>query len=168
MTTALAFDLCPWCATPLIQSECRHPLPALGELEHHRIELPYPEYPRYPALSLNLRGNRWATNKDTQAVRADVARLARYIEPGKHLIVHLAWRPPKPGISRDEDNMVPLLKACCDGLARGPRRPTVRNPGVAIGLDLVPNDSRAYMTKLMPVILPDGPQGMWLTVLVAR
>lgn len=166
MTMALAFDLCPWCARPL-SAACGHQLPSLGKLEHHRIELPYPDYPRAPALSLNSRGSRWVTNTAVQQVRGDVTYLAREIKPGKHVIAHIGWRPRKPG-RQDSDNLSMMLKACCDGLARGPRRPTVRNKGMAIGLDLVPDDSPAHMTKLAPVILPDGPPGMWLTVLVTR
>lgn len=167
MITALAYDLCVWCARPLTES-CGHLLPALGDMELHRIELPYPDYPRYPALSLNARTNRWVTNADVQAVRADVSRLARPIRPGKHLLVHLAWTPRRPA-TRDAENLCGLLKACCDGLARGSRRPTLRNPGAAIGLDLVPDDDPVHMTKLMPVILPPGdPPGMWLTVGVIR
>ena len=165
--TTLAFGLCPWCARRL-EDNCGHPLPVQGDLELHRIALPYPDYPRYPALSLNGRSNRWTVNADVQAVRADVARLCRSIRPGRHVIVHLAWSPRTRG-DRDDENLCGLLKACCDGLARGPRRPTVRNPGVAIGLDLVPNDTRQYMTKLMPVVLPYGEEpGMWLTVGIVR
>lgn len=179
MTNALMFgQLCPWCARKVQAiatsldgrrtDPCCHPLIDLGDLELHRIPLPYPDYPRYPALSLNLRGNRWDANRDVQAVRADVSRLAHHIRPGRYVVVHLAWAPRRPG-TRDVENLTPLLKAICDGLARGPRRPTAKNPGAAIGLDLVPDDTSDYMDKLMPVILPKGdPPGMWLTVAVAR
>jgi hypothetical protein len=173
------YSLCLWCARPIHGTlepttgtrcavPCGHPLPALGEMELHRIDLPYPDYPTYPALSLNARGNRWATNRDVQAVRADVSRLARPIRPGKHLLVHLAWSPQKHA-GKDQDNLGLLYKVICDALARGPRRPTLRNPGVAIGLDLVPDDTPKFVTKLAPVILPPGePPGMVLTVGVIR
>ena len=166
LTTALALGLCPWCARWLTD-DCGHQMPILGPIERHRIELPYPDYPRYPALHANLRGNRWDTNRDVQAVRGDVSRLARYIRPGKRVIVHLAWKP-RTKAGQDEDGLWPLFKAICDGLARGARRPTLRNPGMAIGLDLVPGDTPEYMTRMAPVILPDGPPGMWLTVGVIR
>ncbi|MGH9059007.1 MAG: hypothetical protein ACRDZY_05760, partial [Acidimicrobiales bacterium] len=111
-----------------------------------------------------------ATNSDVQAVRHDVYWLAREAKclPGRHVTVHLAWSPRRRN-GADVDNLVLLYKACCDGLARGARRPTVRNPGVAVGLDLVPDDRPAHMSKLMPVILPAGePPGMWLTVVIHR
>lgn len=166
MTTALALGLCPWCARWLTD-DCGHRLPELGPMERHVIELPYPDYPNQPALSLNSRGSRWATNTAVQQVRGDVSYLARGIKPGRHVFVHLAWRPKKPG-RQDQDNLSYMLKAICDGLARGPRRPTLKNKGMAIGLDLVPDDSVDYMSKVMPVILPDGPPGMWLTIGVFR
>jgi hypothetical protein len=171
---------CPWCAL-IIQEvvdqgpkgrfarPCGHPLADFGAIaEHHRFLLPYPVFPKYPALSPNLRGNRWATNAHVQAVRADVSRICRPIRPGcKHLTVHLAWRPPRLN-SQDDDNLLLLYKAVCDALARGARRPTLQNRGANIGLDLVPGDTRRHMTKLMPVVLPSGPPGMWLTVLATR
>jgi crossover junction endodeoxyribonuclease RusA len=166
MTTALALGLCPWCARWLTDN-CGHQMPVLGPLERHRIELPYPDYPTFPALSLNSRGSRWSTNAAVQQVRGDVSYLARGIKPGRHVFAHLAWRPKKPG-RQDDDNLALLMKACCDAIARGPRRPTLRNKGMAIGLDLVPDDTVQYMTKALPVILPDGPPGMWLTVGVVR
>jgi hypothetical protein len=172
-------ELCLWCAS-FVQEvadqgqkgrfarPCGHPLPDLGTVERHQFLLPYPIFPKYPALSPNLRGNRWASNAHVQAVRADVSRICRPIRPGcKHLTVHLAWRPPRLN-NQDDDNLLLLFKAVCDGLARGSRRPTLRNPGANIGLDLVPGDTRRHMTKLMPVVLPSGPPGMWLTVLATR
>lgn len=166
MTTALALGLCPWCARWLTD-DCGHRMPDLGPMERHRIELPYPDYPAFPALSLNSRGSRWSTNAAVQQVRGDVSYLARGIKPGRHVFAHLSWRPKKPA-GKDQDNLGLLYKAACDGLARGRRRATLANKGRAIGLDLVPDDSPTYFSKVMPVILPDGPQGMWLTILVAR
>lgn len=171
--------LCSWCANLIVYVEtgsggrvarpCGHSLPDLGAVEHHRFALPYPEFPRYPALSPNLRGNRWVTNTQVQAVRADVSRIVRgrIRPPCKHLTVHLAWRPKRLN-NQDDDNLMLLFKACCDALARGPRRPTLANPGANIGLDLVPNDTRRYVSRLMPAVLPEGPPGMWLTVIVTR
>lgn len=162
--------LCPLCAQD--PEQCGHQLPDTdwADVAIHRIELPYPDYPRYPALNLNLRGNRWDTNADVQAVRADVMRLAQHAgcRPGEHLTVHLCWSPRRRN-GNDADNLTSLYKACCDALARGPRRPTVKRPHPNIGLDLVPDDRPENMTKLMPVVLPKGdPPGMWLTVLVHR
>lgn len=184
MTTAFLAGLCPWCAQRItsitehpasgdVAQPCGHTLPppvSPDSLDIHRLTLPYPHYPQYPNLSLNARTSLWARNSHVQAVRYDVKTLAQHagIKPGQHVIVHLAWSP-KRRAGQDEDNLSLLFKACCDALARGKRRPTVRNPGAAIGLDLVPSDEPRYMTKLMPVILPKGePPGMWLTVAVLR
>lgn len=168
--------LCPLCARPRDPGTqllvCGHHLPGTvgAEVSIHRIELPYPVYPKYPALNANLRGTRWDTNADVQAVRADVMRLARHAgcTPGEHLTVHLAWSPARRN-GHDADNLAPMMKACCDALARGSRRLTLKNPGVNIGLDLVPDDRPEHMSKIMPVILPKGdPPGMWLTVIIHR
>lgn len=87
-----------------------------------------------------------------------VARLAR-LRPCAHLTVQLVWAP---GDHRraDDDNLWHLQKVCCDGLARGPRgkRPIP-------GLQLVPDDTRRWMTKLPPRIdRPPVPAGLWLEV----
>jgi crossover junction endodeoxyribonuclease RusA len=171
--------LCTWCGVPIngvlelggddrAAEPCGHALPALGALEYWRFPLPYPLYPEYPALQANLRGDRWSTNRDVQAVRGDVSRICRGIKPGaKHLTVHLCWRPRRYN-GQDDDNLWPLMKACCDALARGGRRPTLKNRGMSIGLDLVPGDTRRHMTKMPPSVLETGPAGMWLTVAVTR
>jgi hypothetical protein len=174
-----AAGMCSWCGqlvTDVMDWEsgdrtalpCGHELPALGTMEIHRFPLPYPEYPLYPALQANLRGTRWETNRDVQAVRGDVSRIARVIKPGaKHLTVHLCWRPARYN-GQDDDNLWPLLKACVDAMARGSRRATYRNPNMNIGLDLVPGDTRKHVTRLPPAVLRTGPPGMWLTVAVTR
>lgn len=175
MSGLLLGTLCPWCAQPASMTmegrcvPCNHIVFTNGApTTVHRIELPFLTYPDYPKLHANLRGNRWEQNRDVQAVRHAVATLARHAQcrPGRHVTVHLAWSP-KVQAGQDADNLWPLFKACCDGLARGPRRPTADNKGRAIGLDLVPDDSPMHMTKLCPVILPKGdPPGMWLTVII--
>ncbi|HJR04384.1 MAG TPA: hypothetical protein VKA83_22270 [Methylomirabilota bacterium] len=126
----------------------------------YRLELPYTRVPA--GLSANSRGQaHWGKSTATKRVRADVTRLATEagIPECDHLTVQLDWAPGDRR-KRDEDNLALLLKVCCDALARGARKDWV-------GLDLVPDDTRRYMTKHMPRILtPDETpeRGMWLTV----
>lgn len=76
----------------------------------------------------------------------------------QHLTVGLHYRPGDNRL-RDADNLVPTLKVACDALARGKRRDWV-------GLELVPDDTPQYMTKLMPVIHPGpGVRRLWLEVI---
>jgi len=90
-----------------------------------------------------------------------VAAKAAKIPACRHLTVTLNYRPGD-NRRRDADNLVPTLKAACDALARGPRRDWV-------GLELVPDDTPAHMTKHMPVIHSGpGPRRLWLTVEVQR
>lgn len=65
--------------------------------------------------------------------------------------VTLHYRP-RDNRRRDADNLVPTLKALCDGL---------------VDAGLVPDDTPNYMHKHMPVIHPAerGKQGiMWLEI----
>ncbi|APE12395.1 crossover junction endodeoxyribonuclease RusA superfamily protein [Rhodococcus sp. 2G] len=69
----------------------------------------------------------------------------------EHVTVCLHYRP-KINRRQDEDNLVPILKAACDGL---------------VDADVVPDDTPKYMQKLMPVIHPaeKGRAGtIWLTI----
>jgi crossover junction endodeoxyribonuclease RusA len=126
----------------------------------HRLALPYQRPPK--GLYANVRAHWRQRAKDTDQVRADVTTIARQaglhqLGPITHLVVQLMWAPGDKR-RRDEDNLWPLLKVCCDALARGPRRDLV-------GLDLVPDDTPEHMTKLGPVILPPPAEpGMWLVV----
>lgn len=122
------------------------------------ITLPFDRPPS--ALVGNSRAHWRRRSADTQQVRTVVAALARqhnlHLAQPQHVTVELIWAPGDRR-RRDADNLWPLLKACCDALARGPRRDWT-------GLDLVPDDTPEHMTKLAPRI--DGPpaKGMWLAI----
>lgn len=115
------------------------------------LALPYERPPK--SLVGNSRHHWRQRSADTLLVRTDVMRLAqaaglhRY-GPSvvEHVTVELVWAPGDKR-RRDADNLWPLLKACCDALARGPRRDWV-------GLALVPDDTPEHMTKLAPRIDP--------------
>lgn len=116
-----------------------------------------------PPLTLNQRFAHWSQRSTiTAEIRTTVAWLAKQakIEPGKHLTVELVWAPGDRR-RRDEDNLAPTLKAAIDALAR--------NRADFIGLDLVPDDTAQYVTRL-PIRIepPPHPKGMWLTVNVRR
>lgn len=124
----------------------------------YRLKLPWRKPP--PALWGNARTHWRARARDTREVRTAVALLARQagIPRSEHLTVELLWAPGDCR-RRDADNLWPLLKAASDSLARG--------RGDWIGLDLVPDDTPKYFTKLAPRILPpdEAPEpGMWLVV----
>jgi len=126
----------------------------------HFLPLPYDRPPK--GLTANgSHGNYHAKAADTKRVRAAVTRLAAEagIQPCAHLTVWLYWAPGDRR-RRDADNLWPLLKVCCDALAKGPRKDWV-------GLELVPDDTPQYMTKRSPRILtPDETteRGLWLIV----
>lgn len=126
-----------------------------------RLELVLP-YERPPkSLVGNSRAHWRQRSADTQQVRSDVMRIAQEaglhrMGPYKHITVELVWAPGDRR-RRDADNLWPLLKACCDALARGPRRDW-------IGLELVSDDTPEHMTKLAPRIEPPPAKGMWLTL----
>lgn len=86
--------LCPLCAQ--YPERCGHRLPDTdwADVSVHRIDLPYPQFPKYPALSPNLRGNRWDQHADVQNVRHTVATLARQAEVRPRRACH---RPPRVG-----------------------------------------------------------------------
>ena len=112
-----------------------------------------------PPLTANQRLHFRAERQRTKLIREGVmiAAKAAKIPQCEHLIVQLHYRPGD-NRRRDEDNLYPTMKACCDALARGPRRDWV-------GLELVPDDTPRYMTKLGPQIHPGpGKRRLWLTV----
>lgn len=123
-----------------------------------QLDLPYERPPK--GLTGNVRGNSWRQKAaDTRLVRADVTQVAKQAKldrlgPLAHVTVELVWAPGDRR-RRDSDNLWPLLKVCCDALARGPRRDWV-------GLELVPDDTPDHMTKLAPRIEPPPAKGMWL------
>jgi crossover junction endodeoxyribonuclease RusA len=114
-------------------------------------------------LNANTRYHQYDRARRVKHVRECVlmyARVAR-IPKCQHLTVQLHYAPGD-NHRRDADNLWPTLKAACDALARGPRRDWV-------GLELVPDDTPEYMTKLAPVIHPGpGKRRLWLEVEVTR
>lgn len=115
-----------------------------------------------PPLTANQRLHHMAEAKRKRLIREGVMLAARAakIPKAEHLIVQLHYRPGD-NRKRDEDNLWPTAKAAFDALARGPRRDWV-------GLELVPDDTARYMTKLGPIIHPGpGKRRLWLTVEVA-
>jgi crossover junction endodeoxyribonuclease RusA len=132
----------------------------------YRLTLPWNRPPA--ALTGNARIGHWGgRSAASQEVRGAVAWLARKarIPRSRHLTVELVWAPGDQR-KRDADNLWPTLKACCDGLARGPRKPSLR-AAAWVGLDLVPDDTPRWMTKRAPRIVgPDETHeiGMWLIV----
>ncbi|MBW0088259.1 hypothetical protein I4I73_03390 [Pseudonocardia sp. KRD-184] len=134
------------------------PIVAEGALV--RLDLPYKRPPA--ALVGNSRAHWRRRSADTKQVRADVLRLAqaaglhRLDRPVEHVTVTLTWAPGDRR-RRDADNLWPLLKACCDALARGRQD--------WVGLDLVPDDTPTWMEKRAPRIEPPPTAaGMWLDV----
>ncbi len=115
-----------------------------------RIDLPYSK----PPLSMNDRQH-WAVKaRITAGVRTSTARLAKAasVPTGlPHVTVTLCYRP-KSNRKRDADNLVPVLKACCDGL---------------VDHGLTADDTPDLMTKAMPVIHPavkGQPPALWLEI----
>lgn len=113
------------------------------------LVLPYQRPPK--SLVGNSRHHWRQRSADTQQVRADVMQLAKaahlhQIDGIRHVTAELVWAPGDRR-RRDADNLWPLLKVCCDALARGPRRDWV-------GLELVPDDTPEHMTKMAPRIDP--------------
>jgi crossover junction endodeoxyribonuclease RusA len=111
----------------------------------HRMTLPWTR----PPLTANQRLHWAQRHRATTEVRQTVGWLARAtaIPAGAHATVTLTWAPGDRR-RRDADNLVPTLKAACDGL---------------VDAGVVPDDTPQWMTKLMPVITT-GPAGMWLDV----
>lgn len=87
-------------------------------------------------------------------VRTTTARLAKAasVPTGlAHATVTLCYRP-KTNRKRDADNLVPVLKACCDGL---------------VDHGLTADDTPDLMTKAMPVIhdaVKGQPPALWLEI----
>jgi crossover junction endodeoxyribonuclease RusA len=134
---------------------------------HYQLDLPYGRPPA--ALWGNARNNHWGQRSTwSKHVRRDVMLLGRQaqIPQSSHLHVLLSWAPGDRR-RRDSDNMWPMLKACCDGLARGSFKSKASGAHF-IGLELVPDDTPHYMTKHAPVIVPPersgGAKGMWLDI----
>lgn len=117
----------------------------------------------WSCLHANQRPNRHSKARAVRHVIWTVATLARAarVQPCEHLVLELVWVPERANRGRDSDNLWPLLKVCADALARGPRKRAAGAPG----LDLVPDDTPDWMTKLAPRIdapTPELPAGLWL------
>ncbi len=105
-------------------------------------------------LSLNKRMHWAPKSRITREIRTKawlLAKQAKVPTGCDHVTVCLHYRP-KDRRKRDEDNLVPVLKAACDGL---------------VDAGIVPDDTPQFMQKLMPVIHPaeKGRDGsLWLTI----
>lgn len=151
---------CVACTAEALAAALRDVLPGIP-LGRYVLDLALPRPPKTLTANGARRAHPMAAARDIRRICTLVATLGKAagIPECDHLVVSLEWAPGTRH-KRDEDNLWPLLKACCDGLARGPRKDW-------IGLALVPDDTRQYMTKLAPRILtPDdtSDRGMWLTV----
>lgn len=116
----------------------------------HTIQLPWDK----PPLNANQRMH-WTTRaRHTKTIRGATYFLAldAKLPTGQsHVAVALHYQP-RDNRRRDADNLVPTLKACCDGL---------------VDAYLVADDTPDLMTKLMPVIHPavkGEPARMWLNI----
>jgi crossover junction endodeoxyribonuclease RusA len=90
-----------------------------------------------PPLTENQRLH-WAEKAErVRGLRAAAGLWGRRIRGAEHVEVRLVWFVPADGRRRDEDNLVPTLKALCDGL---------------VDALVVPDDTPQYMTKVMPII----------------
>lgn len=114
--------------------------------------------PVWDAMSANSRVHYTQRHKATKEVIAAVVDAATRVGlgPCRYMDVTLVWAP---GHNRatDEDNLWPLLKACCDGLARGPRKDLP-------GLRLVPDDDSRHMRKSARIDRPPATPGLWLEI----
>lgn len=114
------------------------------------IDLPYDK----PPLSMNDRQH-WAMKaRITAGVRRSTKRLAKAAQAPtglEHAAVTLHYRP-RDNRRRDTDNLVPVLKACCDGL---------------VDHGLTTDDTPDLMTKAMPVIhesIKGSRPALWLEI----
>lgn len=112
-----------------------------------------------PPLSLNYRLNRY----EAARVRAEVmdrvhghavaARLPRGLE---RVGIVLWWRV-NTRHRRDEDNLAPTLKACCDALCSG----TKKRPGYGLTVD----DDWTHVTSGTAIeYVPREPMTLWLEI----
>lgn len=117
----------------------------------YTILLPY----KTPPLNANQRLH-WAKKASvTRQVRNDtrvLAQAARLPRNCAHVAVSLHYAPATNG-RLDADNLVPTLKAACDGL---------------VDAGLVPDDTPQFMSKRMPVIEPKSDGRLWLVVTITE
>jgi len=87
-------------------------------------------------LSLNYRMHRMQAANITKDIRSNMHAAARLIpDLGKCKVELIWWVNTKT--RRDEENIVPVLKALCDGL---------------VDAEVVEDDTPEYMVKMMPAI----------------
>ncbi|MGH7743374.1 MAG: hypothetical protein ACREQ5_00935 [Candidatus Dormibacteria bacterium] len=124
--------------------------PKTGKVLKHRVV--------WDALSGNARVHYTQRHIATKVVITAVVDAATRagLEPCDYMEVVLVWAP---GHNRatDEDNRWALLKACCDGLARGPRKDLP-------GLHLVPDDDSRHMRKSVRIDPPPAPPALYLEI----
>lgn len=107
-----------------------------------KIPLPWDK----PPLTANMRPHHMERARIVASIRWTVLAAARRMNLPKgleHITIGLHYIPPDRR-RRDEDNLVPTLKAACDALAAG----TKKHPGYGMTADDTPQE----MTKLMPII----------------
>lgn len=126
--------------------------PKTGKVRRHRKV--------WDVLTGNARPGHWSQRhtavKEVIGVVTVVAVNAG-LRPCRYMDVTLVWSPGHKRIA-DEDNLYPLLKVCCDALARGPRMDLP-------GLRLVAEDDSRYMRKTPRIDRPPVSAGLWLEVL---
>jgi crossover junction endodeoxyribonuclease RusA len=117
------------------------------------------ELPFTTPLSLNDRESYWARAARTKVWRDAANVLARQqrIPRCARIYVQLTYTP-RDVRRRDALNLVPSLKACEDGL---------------VDAHVIPDDSTAYHTSLMPLITAKGPSRphgnrLWLVITAAQ
>lgn len=94
-----------------------------------------------PLLTMNQRRHHFAVARDVKVLRQAAAFLMRKHHVPRnqsHVVVSLHYTP-RDNRRRDADNLVPTLKALCDGI---------------VDAGIVADDTPTYMTKHMPVITP--------------
>jgi crossover junction endodeoxyribonuclease RusA len=90
-----------------------------------------------PPLSLNDRTHWRVKAKHTADIRAWIREWAWHHVPACSVTDVTLHYVPRDARRRDADNLVPILKACCDGL---------------VDAGVVPDDTPELMRKHMPVI----------------
>lgn len=107
-----------------------------------------------PPLSMNGREHHMVKARKVRQMRLTAYSIAlvRHLPVGlDHVTVALVYRP-RDKRRRDADNLVPVLKACCDGL---------------VDYGLTADDTPDQMTKHMPRIeapVKGQPGAMWLEI----
>ena len=105
-----------------------------------------------PLLSMNDRKHFMAKARLTKQIRETTRLLARGLPTGLERIEICLHYRPRDNRRRDTDNLMPVLKACADGI---------------VDAGVVPDDTPQYMTKFMPHIHAaekGQPGSMWLTI----